>query len=384
MEGVMTDQLDFIFNIPRENYEILKKKIERLSDKNEKIGLPRIFMMVIGFKDTRDSNNYVNRVWEIMISGEVPTFEGWEFIAKVDYDRINGNLIYNSPNKAVPEIYQTIGSVCEHCNHTRYRKTGYVILKDNEYKIVGSSCINKFINAVTPAKIAKYYETIHQVRKSCKDYSHTINTTYVGYIFVRDFIMATLETIANHGWYSATQAKENNEYYKSTAYLAHLLYNNSTINANYATEADQIIAWASGLPDVEISGNNFLNNIRVIARDGMAKTSDDNLIAGMVRAYQNKFAKKTGVDVSQSTHQGKIGDKIDIDATLFKVFTTANSTINKFIDSMGNVYVWFNHGKASLTVDKQYLVSAKIIAHNTFKNNKETIITRAKVTEKTA
>lgn len=378
----MMEDLDFIFNIPSENYEILREKIEKLSDKNEKAGLPRIFMMVFGFKDTRDDQNYVHRVWEIMISGEVPKFDGWEFIARVDYDRSNGNLIYASPNKSVPEIYKTIGCICEHCNHKRYRKTGYVVEKDAEYKIVGSSCIAKFFNTLTPEKIAKYYETIRKATKSCRDYSYSTNGLITNkHISVRDFVIATLETIETHGWHSATQAKETGEYYKATGYLAHSRYKTARLDDKFENTADQIINWASSLSDAEIAGNNFLNNIRVIARDGVAKSSDDNLIAGMVRAYQNKFNSKTVTDVSKSIHQGNIGGKITFTATLFKSFVTYDNTkiINKFIDNTGNVYVWFNHGKTVLTINTQYSVTAKIIAHNTYNTNQETVVTRAKV-----
>lgn len=374
-------KLDFMFDIPQENYDILKEKIDKLSDKNEKIGLPRIFMMPIGFKDTRGAGNYVHRVWEVMISGEVPTIDGWEFIAKVDFARESGNVIYASPNKIVPDIYHSIDSVCDHCNHTRKRNTGYVISKDGEYKIVGSSCINKFFNTITPEKLAKYYETIRIITKTCGEYTNvSYEQTYEYSISVKEFVMAVLETIEKNGWYGATQAKEKNEYYKSTASIATYAYEINMIDKKYEIEAQTIIDWAATLTDDEVAGNNFMSNIRVIAKDGISKKTDTNLIAGMVRAYQNKFNKTQKMDFTKSIHIGKVGDKISIDLTVYRVFVPSDGgkTIVKLIDEVGNLFTWFNHGSAILTKDVKYRVTGKIVAHNTFNNIKETILTRVK------
>lgn len=372
---------DFLFNIPEENFETLRLVIEKLSKKNEKYGLPAIFIMPIGFKDVKNKLNQVHRTWEVMISGEVPKFEGWEFIAKVDFARSSGNIVYISPTKTIPDEYYSIESKCDHCGYKRRRNTGYIVFKDGEYKIVGSSCINKFFNTLTPEKIGKYYETIRKIKNTCNRYASNIDTRNFNYkILVKDFIIATLQTIEKHGWYGSTKAKENNEYYKSTANLAESIYNAGVFDQKYEKESDNIISYFKSLSDNEVSGNNFLSNLRIIAKDDLAKQQDINLIAGMVRYYQNKFNKIEKLDYTKSQHVGIVGEKIQIELKVYKKHkpVDGNSIIVKFVDIAGNLYTWFNHGTQDLNLNTTYNISAKVIAHNTFNSVKETILTRVK------
>lgn len=372
------DGVDFIYNIPDENYETLKLDIDKLSKKNEKLGLPAIFLMPIGFKDEYDSFNSVHRIWEVMISGPVPEFEEWEFVGKIDFHRNSGNLIYCSPSKTMPEKYNTIESICEHCNQKRFRKTGYVITKDGEHKVVGSSCVNKFFNHLTPEKIAKYYEVIRRARKACSSYHGTIDTTVYSSIDLKWYIHNVLESIRTRGWVSASTAKSTANINSSTAEHAYALYANVVRNTNYSQEVGDIITWASGISDEEASSNNFMNNIRVIARDGIAKLRDKNYIAAMVNTYLNLHRKTT--NIVQSKHIGAVGDKYADELVVVNVFTplSGDKVIVKFRDKEGNLFTWFNHGKNVITSGEKYTVKGRIIAHSTYKNINETVLTRVK------
>lgn len=372
------------FWIPDENMEALKAKLAALSKKGEKWGLDPVFMMPIGFKDETVYDNYVHRVWEVLIAGTVHKIEGWAFNARIDYDHNSGNLVTASPGRVVPECYHSIDSICEHCNKKRRRRTGYLLqhTETAEYKVVGSSCLNEFFNQTTPDKIAKYFETIRKTIETAKKYSVSNGYTpnYL-HISLPNFVECVLETINVHGWYGSTEARNRGDYYNSTASRAHTLYKSLGSSPNHTTEANTIISWAASMTDEEVKGNMFLNNIRIIARDGRAKISDENFIAGMVRAYQNKFKKPTPTfDVTKSTHIGVTGDKVNIDVTVLSSFRSKDNTFDviKMIDANGNVYVWFNHGSSKISKDETLKVQGTIKAHNEYKGIKETVLTRVK------
>lgn len=382
------DESQLLFWIPDENMAMLKDKLAKLSKKLEKAGYPAIFCMPIGFKDERGPGNYVHRIWEVLISGITPKIEGWEFWARIDYHRSSGNVIYAAPGKSIPEKYYSIDSVCEHCNMNRKRKTGYLLhhTETGEFKVVGSTCISEFFNAVTPESVAKYFETIRKsisYAKGCSKLSDTIIS--YGSIVVEEFVSATIEAINLWGWYSSTQAKETGNYSQSTAAKAQAIYNgrDNSSPVPHLDESIKIVNWAKNLSDDEIVGNNFLNNIRVIARDGVARISDENMIAGMVRAYQNKFNPHDSkiLDLTKSVHVGKLGDKVEMGVTVISSFFSVNGgfEVVKLLDSQGNVFTWFNHGKTRSKKDDTLKIKGTVKAHNEYKGVKETILTRVKI-----
>ena len=381
------DEAQLLFWIPDENMGVLKEKLAKLSKKSEKAGYPPVFMMPIGFKDERGPNNYVHRVWEVLISGITPKIEGWEFWARIDYSRDSGNLIYAAPGKTIPEEYKTIDSVCEHCNRKRLRRTGYLLKnpETNEFKVVGSTCISEFFGGVTPESIAKYFETIRKTIKYASEHSFS-KTGLVNYrsILLIQFISAVLESIEQWGWYSSTKAKQDGNSHLSTASRAHSIYcgMHPASPLKNPDEINKIVNWAKNLTDEEIKGNNFLNNIRVIARDGIASYNDENMIAGMVRAYQNTIQPPPArLDFSNSKPMGTIGDKLEIPVTVLSSFRSADGSFDviKFYDSNFNLYTWFNHGKGSIKKGDFIKIKGTVRAHNTYKGVNETVLTRVKI-----
>lgn len=380
----VSEDTQLVFNIPEENMDALKAKLAKLSKKAEKAGYPPVFIMPIGFKDDRGPGNYVHRTWEVLISGIAPKHEGWNFNARIDYSRDSGNVIYVAPGRKIPEKYKTIDSVCEHCNRKRVRRTGYLLQNEEtgEYKVVGSTCIEDFFGGHTPESLAKYFETLRKAIGHASGYSSQSGLLEYRNIIVTEFVSAVLEAMDKWGWYGATAARERGEHYLSTSSRAHDLYRDRVATAPLykKDESEKIIQWASSLSDEKVFGNNFLNNIRVIARDGIASMRDENMIAGMVRAYQNEVNPPQKLDLTKSAHQGNVGDKLEIDTTVHNVFTPsyADYTIYKLLDGGGNLYTWFNHGVGRLEKGEAIRIKGTVKAHSEYKGVKETILTRVK------
>lgn len=383
-EDIQVDpDTQLVFNIPEENFEKLKSKLAKMSKKAEAQGLPSIFVMPIGFKDTKDANNRVHRTWEVMVAGIAPTIEGWVFNARIDYDREHGNVIYAIPGQSVPESYKNCGSICEHCNKARRRRTGYLLQQEvtGEFKLVGSSCLSEFFPQGSPETVAKYFETIRRAHRHAAGLAGPIvsfnNTS------VELYLQAVAYTVRTQGWYSITRAREKGEPDRSTARQASILYTQSNFSSLIAqTDKENGTAafeWLKGLSDSDISGNTFLHNVRTMAQDGLCKIRDETYVAGGYSAWLKTITPKNNLpNTNSSKHQGLVGDRLTLDVLVVNVFRKQDFSVHKLADSTGNVYTWFNHGSVDLKRDEWVRITGTVRAHNMFKGKEETVLTRVR------
>ena len=89
-------------------------------------------------------------------------------------------------------------------------------------------------------------------------------------------------------------------------------------------------------------------------------------------------------DEGKSHYIGKIGDRIDIEVTCTKAAPVENiygfSTFHIFEDDDKNIYTWATAAKV-LVVGGRYLLRGTVKDHTTYRNNKQTVLTRCKVLE---
>lgn len=90
-------------------------------------------------------------------------------------------------------------------------------------------------------------------------------------------------------------------------------------------------------------------------------------------------------DPSPSRWQGEIGDRLEKALTVTKVIPIegyyGNSTMHIFSDSEENVYIWTTAAK-TLEVGKTYIIRGTIKQLSTYKNQKQTILTRCNILDK--
>lgn len=100
-----------------------------------------------------------------------------------------------------------------------------------------------------------------------------------------------------------------------------------------------------------------------------------------------KDIKEECKEPSTSDYQGNIGDKIEIELILVKSFSFESAfgtqNIHKFQDNEGNIYVWKTGNSlvdyVNQTVFKKGKIKGTIKAHNEYKEEKQTELTRCKV-----
>ena len=97
--------------------------------------------VVPGFKTTEQA-------FEVTLGGEAPSYNGWSFVATLDWDNNAGLITRCAPGvEVVVERDSLTPGWCDHCRTTRDRKATYLVVNETtgQQLQVGSSCIKDFL-----------------------------------------------------------------------------------------------------------------------------------------------------------------------------------------------------------------------------------------------
>src|SRR5258708_15012679 len=88
----------------------------------------------------------VRVVNEVKISGEPPKYEGWTFLAKLDFDPEAGLIVSTAPGVGSVDRTGLIEGACGHCNTDRDRRHCFLVRHEDGRQVqVGSTCIQNFL-----------------------------------------------------------------------------------------------------------------------------------------------------------------------------------------------------------------------------------------------
>ena len=88
-----------------------------------------------------------------------------------------------------------------------------------------------------------------------------------------------------------------------------------------------------------------------------------------------------------SEHVGKVKDRLTIEVAEAKLLTTVSnlygtSYLYKFKDANGNVFTWFT--SCMIEVERKFNIVGTVKEHTTYRDVKQTVLTRCKVMYKEA
>ena len=86
--------------------------------------------------------------FEVELGGDAPSYNGWSFLATLDWDEHAGLVTRCAPGvEVVVDRDALVAGWCDHCRTTRTRKATYLV-RNEETGVqlqVGSSCIKDFL-----------------------------------------------------------------------------------------------------------------------------------------------------------------------------------------------------------------------------------------------
>ena len=396
--------------------ELVKKKMKRTED-----GMVEV-------PDTWDASDIIEvqkKQYTIVIEGDAPRVNGYEFIAKIEHTE-GGNIINVAPNasiKSLPDGFKKADAECDVCHTKRERFNTFVLKKESDGTLIkaGSACLKRFLPTTSVSALMQYALIIEELRSGIADGEFNDDEDFNGsngpnrfrnYMEVGYMMNALCAAYLISGKY-ISKAKSEEYNTASTVTDAHtIMFPPPRMNQTEKEEefldkardlmkgeantlATKIIEWGKAHDfDADAEANpdfaNLYNNMKVVINSESINLKN----IGYLGAVIPKYAKAMGEIEKQknkkpSEYVGNVGEKIsNIDVTLLfqRSFDGQYGTtiLYAFEDANGNRLSWFSSNNLGLTDKEKYKILVGTVKKqdiSKYGGHKETYITRVKLAD---
>ena len=416
----MTEKtLEDAFSVTDTGLNYIKRELDRLNKKANRLGLEPLSLKVLGKKEEKQPNGDVQVTHQVKIEGKSPVIGGYEFIANIEHTDV-GNIINIAPNssvKSLPEEYRTAGATCDHCHTKRDRNNTFVLrdTKTKELKRVGRNCLKNFIPDVDPKNILAYAAMLEKAlnvgvgAEDMDDSGMGGGGSGSKYYDASSFLVFICIAYLMGGKYiSKTKARQNMDSGQGSTISTADFAMNLRFNKDPDVEDEIRKLWQKGeelakkieewkdtkdwdaLAEQKPELANYFQNMKIISRSQAIQYKNAGYHASLLAVYlrdqadaERVAAQKT--QAANKTYIGKIGEKITFDGTV-KVSKPFQSQFGvgqmyAFNDPNGNEVVYFASKDMNLEVGQTYKIQATVKNQQISRYNQQpqTIVTRAKI-----
>lgn len=399
------------FSVPKRNLPWLREQIRKLNLRAKKLGLDELKYSEgedgTPMEETDPIGGFQVSVPTVVITldGEAPDVNGWRLSARMHVTD-QGNIVTRVPGEDLPDWAKDfIG--CQHCNMNRRRKDLFAINHDIDgTKVVGRTCLQDFFDGSNPQGIIDYAKMVAEVLKASESASkesfYKDDTKYLGFdlfralmwvhaeVSVFGFVPSSRELRAFSSGVptrdfvrmlivGSTDGKERQDKLCQEA----LKRNIDILSTKVVVQVNDLIRWAKDMDD---SGNDYLHNLQVIARNGFVDWRGMGYVASMFKAHENALKRSAAAAQiakakANSTHVGVVGERICFSGKVVFMRDLNGqfpTTLVKFVTDEGNTISWFASNPGLLEKGDTVSVKGTVKKHDEYKGEKQTTITRAK------
>jgi len=438
----MNSEVDEIFEIDTDALNVLEREVDALNVKALKYHVPPVEIEIMDeFKKSIHSTiwgtDVEKNMYKVRVTGKSPVIDGYKFLGLIDHTD-GGNLIKKAPNiefDEIPDDYKTAAQRCDVCKQKRPRGKTFIMkmIKNSDERfpdkekgdvfMVGSNCVKRFLPSGDALRSLLYYvknleEIIKALREQAEneerdglDWGERQSRSYV----ISDdsyFSFVSFAYALENRFVSRRQSEESTmtgRYMASTAEVVRDLMNPTDEYMQYVQDEiakkptipekakeihKKFDTWKNSF-DFDAAANrsprfaDFIHNMKVIAN---SRNIDVRRNGNMAAALFGMFVKEELRDKNKSKKNpseyiGNVGEKVEFVAklTMQRSFDTqyGTTTMYKFQTDEGNLATWFSSRDLDLITDSYYNIKATVKKQeiSKYSNQKETMITRAKVAE---
>lgn len=387
LENIVDQEADLGKGTPlsEKGYLFLKGKIDEMNKKAAKWGVPTMNLKILkeefvkkkiwvnittGQQTTPDDpakeTKEVNvKQYQVVIEGEPPSVEGYEFIAKVEHTH-DGNILNYAPkasDKTMPPEYRTARQSCDVCKTNRDRNNTFILKleKDDpqrfpekragDFVMVGSGCLKRFLPNISANALMEYAEMMETLRNSV-DQAGEMDDSFEGGFGKgsgnwtgREELGRWLAAIYLHTGKYLSKKKADEFQTISTvddAFNAmnsradqheHSVHKRMREDGAFVEKVDKLTAdfieW-SKTKDFDTLMNqkpefaDFFHNLKIIAKQEMFKSKNSGFFSALFQLYlrdQGELEKKAAMKKATAdfTYFGEVGGKIKLKVRVNKV-----------------------------------------------------------------
>jgi hypothetical protein len=317
------------------------------------------------------------------ITGEPPCYEGWTFVARVEFDRDSGMVVYGAPGAEPVNRDQVRPSECDHCHTSRYRKYIYIVTRDGQQLQVGSTCISDFLGVnISPVWVST----------DASDYAPDISGPRMEPVYDVDTVLAYAWAAIQAFGYYRTSDPYPTKYAVLDAIDPRDKKARETADAirphvgDAVAHAAKVRAWIlSG----EFTGNSdFVSNLKGICKGEFVKIKNFGFLVyapmAWSRAQEKEVQRKQEQDELLNEWNGAVGDKLTVTVTLKSIRPIpgewGTTDLYTFTGDDKRVYKWFSSRTIWTEVnDEQIVITGTVKELDEYKGKKSTVLTRCKI-----
>lgn len=334
--------------------------------------------------------------YPVCIAGKHPTLNGWQFVAAIDHEAGEMNIVNRAPNaegRGLAATWWTAPSDCGHCATKRRRSNTYLVSDGTRLVQVGSTCIADFLGGHDAEHIALLAEIERELALYDGDEDGEGGGGGCSLYNVRAFLAHTAHVIAEFGWFSKATAEDRGCSSTCNDAIARAFPPPSKPRAEWTAitqdegyaRADAVIAWVKalydGTPEGFASLGDYQRNLVVVTTSGACKWDKFGLLASVfaakARADGESLSKRAPVC---NEHFGTIGKREKFAFTVEHVFDLPDygyGITHRHIlrDAAGHVATW-KTGSVRHDVGTKVYGKATVKEHGDYKGTAQTVLTR--------
>lgn len=334
--------------------------------------------------------------------------DNWECVAVLEINNY-GNIIRRINTEIdIPERFKDSEDICEHCNSRRHRNNLYVIhnVETDEWKQVGGNCLKLYTNGLSMEYVTAYMDGITELEEN----DGIFGGSGKPYYSVKEVLSYAVEVIAKTGYFN-TQANLPTKWLVSwlacypfkkaieeinrdleNAKLMVRFDKNDFFKEDTEAMVEEIVEYYKGLDD----DSEFTHNIHVMLNEGYIQPKNFGFLCYLPEGYAKHIQKevekaKRAEAIAKSEYFGKVGERYKDKAIQFVNLITAWETqwgvthIYKVALEDGTALIWKTSNGLYLDNNEEFdKISFTVKSHNEYKGEKQTEVTRCKVTYKFA
>lgn len=344
---------------------------------------------------------------DIVVSGRLPRFDGWEFVAKIE-STSSGILLKCAPGKEgalafVQGREDFDAKHCDHCGTRRGRKETFVVRHaDGEIKQIGRNCIMAFLGCTDPSAILQHLRFMLTGAGSDDFESFS---RFPGPVVMAKYIMPMAVADVRQRGFRSSQYNDSTKERCTGIFLQMSKINKERILTSRAlldsvteedrAEAESVFEWVESVE----AKDEYIHNLKTLLSADVIPNFWRNagLVVSAAQAYRRAMGtieeRKRAAELPNA-FVGVEGERLrGLNLTLKKkincgrseFFPHPNVVVFVFSDAAGNVLTWKTTSAPDIDVDQSITADASVKRHKVYeregdsKKINQTQLTRLKV-----
>lgn len=384
---------DYRRELTAEELSLTQAKVQKINDRAAKRGWTGRLTVEAERVEVTEENEagieITKLVYLVKITGEAPKYDGWTFLAVLDWYSAGGELLTRvAPGVQLDGVIDRSAlreGACDHCHTVRDRKDIYLVRhEDGRTLQVGSTCLKDFMGWTTiPAWISEddtddMYESMGGSGRWVDFDVETVLQVAWALIKRDGFKPSSFDNSTKSATLTVLDPRSDKE--REFAREARALV------ADAKAQAAQIRAYVLD----ELTGNSeYVVNLQVALRANYVTARAFGLVVSApqawARAVERDLTRRVEREQVCNEWIGQEGDKLEV-AVVVKSIRPIDSNygtsyLYTMADGAGHVIKWFSSSKAlgDDVTGEQVTIKGTVKKLDEYQGTKATVLTRCKV-----